>query len=91
VAVSNQGPGKVKRLSVAVALSQKAMAKAKQTDIDQIKQLVSAAVGADASRGDQVAVVVRSFDAPVQPTRSLSMKRHGSPPCCITRWRWWAC
>jgi flagellar M-ring protein FliF len=47
VAVSNQGPGKVKRLSVAVALSQKAMAKAKQTDIDQIKQLVSAAVGAD--------------------------------------------
>lgn len=64
VAVSNQGPGKVKRLSVAVALSQKAMAKAKQTDIDQIKQLVSAAVGADTSRGDQVAVVVRSFDAP---------------------------
>lgn len=63
VAVSNQGPGKVKRLSVAVALSQKAMAKAKQADIDQIKQLVSAAVGADPSRGDQVAVVVRSFDA----------------------------
>jgi flagellar M-ring protein FliF len=64
VAVSNQGPGKLKRLSVAVALSSKAMAKAKQTDIDQIKQLVSAAVGADPARGDQVAVVVRSFDTP---------------------------
>jgi flagellar M-ring protein FliF len=64
VAVSNQGPGKVKRLSVAVALSAKAMAKAKPADIDQIKQLVSAAVGADPARGDQVAVVVRSFDTP---------------------------
>lgn len=62
VAVTNQGPGKIKRLSVAVALSSKAMAKARQSDIDQIKQLVSAAVGADPSRGDQVAVVVRSFD-----------------------------
>jgi flagellar M-ring protein FliF len=64
VAVSNQGPGKVKRLSVAVALSAKAMAKAKPAEIDQIKQLVSAAVGADPARGDQVAVVVRSFDSP---------------------------
>lgn len=62
VAVTNQGPGKIKRLSVAVALSSKAMAKAKQSEIDQLKQLVSAAVGADPARGDQVAVVVRSFD-----------------------------
>ena len=62
VAVTNQGPGKIKRLSVAVALSSKAMAKAKQSDIDQLKQLVSAAVGADPARGDQVAVVVRSFE-----------------------------
>lgn len=65
VAVANHGPGKIKRLSVAVALSSKAMAKAKQSDIDQIKQLVSAAVGADLTRGDQVAVIVRSFDTPV--------------------------
>lgn len=64
VAVSNQGPGKIKRISVAVALSSGAMAKAKQADIDQIKQLVSAAVGADPARGDQVAVVVRSFETP---------------------------
>lgn len=62
VAVTNRGPGRIRRLSVAVALSSKAMAKAKQSDIDQIKSLVSAAVGADPARGDQVAVVVRSFE-----------------------------
>jgi flagellar M-ring protein FliF len=47
VAVTNASPGKVRRLSVAVALSGAAMAKAKPGEIDQIKQLVSAAVGAD--------------------------------------------
>jgi flagellar M-ring protein FliF len=61
VAVINTGPGKIRRLSVAVALSAAAMAKAKPGEIDQIKQLVSASVGADASRGDQIAVVVRNF------------------------------
>ncbi len=61
VAVTNQTPGKIKRLSVAVALSQAIMAKAKPAEIDQIKQLVAAAVGADTARGDQVAVVVRAF------------------------------
>jgi flagellar M-ring protein FliF len=61
VAVANTSPGKVKRISVAVALSSQAMKKAKAADIDQIKQLVSAAVGADPSRGDQVAVITRDF------------------------------
>jgi flagellar M-ring protein FliF len=61
VAVTNQTPGKIKRLSVAVALSSAIMAKAKPAEVDQIKQLVAAAVGADISRGDQVAVVVRNF------------------------------
>lgn len=61
VAVSNQTPGKIKRLSVAVALSAETMAKAKPADIEAIKQLVSAAVGADPARGDQVAVQVRAF------------------------------
>ena len=61
VAVTNAGPGKIRRLSVAVALSAAAMAKAKPGEIDQIKQLVSAAVGADPTRGDQIAVVVRNF------------------------------
>jgi flagellar M-ring protein FliF len=61
VAVTNAGPGKIRRLSVAVALSAAAMAKAKPGEIDQIKQLVSATVGVDPARGDQVAVVVRNF------------------------------
>ncbi|WP_310534286.1 flagellar basal-body MS-ring/collar protein FliF [Novosphingobium sp.] len=63
VAVSNGAPGKIKRLSVAVALSGAVMAKAKPQDIEQIKTLVSAAVGANPQRGDQVAVMVRTFDA----------------------------
>ncbi|MBU6265989.1 MAG: flagellar M-ring protein FliF [Sphingomonadales bacterium] len=63
VAVSNQAPGKIKRLGVAVALSSAALKNMKPSDIDQIKQLVSAAVGADTTRGDQIAVIVRAFDA----------------------------
>jgi flagellar M-ring protein FliF len=62
VAVANTQPGKIKRISVAVALSAKAMRSGKAADVEQIKQLVSAAVGADASRGDQVAVITRSFE-----------------------------
>ncbi|MBC2670482.1 flagellar basal-body MS-ring/collar protein FliF [Novosphingobium piscinae] len=65
VSVANGSPGKIKRLSVAVALSASALKKAKPQDIEQMKQLISAAVGADAARGDQVAVVLRPFDAPV--------------------------
>ncbi len=73
VAVSNATPGKIKRLSVAVALSSGAPSsgatkKFNQADIDQIKSLVSAAIGADTTRGDQVAVVVRGFDTPPPPT-----------------------
>jgi flagellar M-ring protein FliF len=62
VAVSNGAPGKITRLSVAVALSANAMKRANQADIAQIRQLVSAAVGADPTRGDQVAVIARAFD-----------------------------
>ena len=62
VSVANAGPGKVKRVSVAVALSQAALKGAKPADIDQIKQLVSAAVGADPQRGDQVTVLQRPFE-----------------------------
>ena len=65
VSVANSGPGKIKRISVAVALSQAAMKKGKAADIEQIRQLVSAAVGIDAQRGDQVAVVARTFQPPV--------------------------
>lgn len=62
VSVANAAPGRVKRLSVAVAISQSAMVKARQADIDQIKALVSAAAGVDPQRGDQVQVMVRPFD-----------------------------
>jgi len=62
VSVANAAPGRMKRLSVAVAISQEAMKKAKQGDIDQIKALITAAVGADPARGDQVQVLVRPFE-----------------------------
>lgn len=62
VSVANSQPGKIKRVSVAVAISQAAMKKAKPGDIEQIKALVSAATGADPQRGDQVQVMVRPFE-----------------------------
>ncbi len=64
VQVSNAAPGKIKRLSIAVAISAGAKGTVKPADLAQLKSLVSAAVGADAARGDQVAVIVRGFDAP---------------------------
>lgn len=66
VSVANAAPGKVKRLSVAVAISQAAMKKAKPGDIDQIKALVSAAVGADPQRGDQIQVLIRPFEPVIE-------------------------
>lgn len=64
VSVNTSGPGRIRRISVAVALSQAAMAKGKAADVEQIKQLVAAAVGANPQRGDQVAVAVRPFAKP---------------------------
>jgi flagellar M-ring protein FliF len=64
VSVSNATPGKIKRLSVAVAVSQEVMKKAKPADIEQIKALVAAAMGVDPARGDQIQVLVRPFDVP---------------------------
>ncbi len=62
VSVANTTPGNIKRLSVAVAISSKAMKGSKPADIEQMKQLVNAAVGANAQRGDQVTVVARNFE-----------------------------
>lgn len=62
VSVSSNGPGGIKRLSVAVAISANAMKGAKPQDLRDLEALVSAAVGADARRGDQVKVVTRSFE-----------------------------
>lgn len=62
VSVSNQAAGGIKRLSVAVALSKDALKGAKAKDIADIEALVGAAVGANPQRGDQVKVVMRSFE-----------------------------
>lgn len=67
VAVSTTQPGRLKRLSVAIALN-KATLKTKVSEVEQVKALVSAAVGADNARGDQVAVMIRNFDEPVVET-----------------------
>ncbi|MFC3175358.1 flagellar basal-body MS-ring/collar protein FliF [Novosphingobium bradum] len=71
VAVSNGTPGRIKRLTVAVALSADALKKTKPQDIEQLKQLIGAAVGVDPARGDQVAVVLRAFQA--APVESLPL------------------
>lgn len=62
VSVSNNGPGGIKRLSVAVAISANALKGAKPQDLRDLEALVSAAVGANPQRGDQVKVVTRSFE-----------------------------
>jgi flagellar M-ring protein FliF len=67
VAVSNQKPGGIKRVSVAVALSKDALKGARAKDLADIEALVGAAVGANPQRGDQVKVVMRSFE-PVDET-----------------------
>ena len=62
VSVANKRPGQVRRISVAVAISKAAMKNAKKADMAELEQLVGAAVGADAQRGDTVKVVARNFE-----------------------------
>ena len=62
VSVSNLTPGSIKYLSVAVAIDQAALEKASAADINKVKELVSAAVGAREDRGDKVTVVMRAFE-----------------------------
>ncbi len=57
--VQREAPGKVERLSVAVALDQNLDP---QPDIAQIEQLVQAAVGFEQARGDIVTVATQPFD-----------------------------
>lgn len=63
VAVSSTRPGGVRRISVAVALSEEALEAIAPATAEQVQQLVSAAVGADPQRGDQVRVVTGAFEA----------------------------
>lgn len=62
VSVANTTPGGIKRVSVAVAISAGAMKGAKAKELQEIEALVSAAVGANPQRGDQVKVIARSFE-----------------------------
>lgn len=62
VAVTTAGPGSVKKLSVAVAVSDKALKAAAPMTAQQLQALVSAAVGANTQRGDMVQVVASKFE-----------------------------
>lgn len=62
VAVTTAGPGSLRKLSVAVAVSDKALKAAAPMTAQQLQALVSAAVGADAQRGDMVQVVASKFE-----------------------------
>ncbi|MBA3879386.1 MULTISPECIES: flagellar basal-body MS-ring/collar protein FliF [Sphingomonas] len=65
VSVTRAIPGQIKRLSVAVLLRDNEKGKPRSpAEIQQITQLVRAAVGYDAARNDQVIVVARKFAGP---------------------------
>lgn len=63
VSVTRAVPGAVKRLSVAVLLREEPGKPRGKVEIDQITQLVRAAVGFDPNRGDNVTVISRKFSA----------------------------
>ncbi|WP_233999888.1 flagellar basal-body MS-ring/collar protein FliF [Porphyrobacter sp. TH134] len=62
VAVTTAGPGSLKKLSVAVAVSDAALKAAAPMTAQQLQALVSAAVGANPQRGDMVQVVASKFE-----------------------------
>lgn len=64
VSVTRGAPGAIKRLSVAVVLKEEGGKPRSAAEIRQLTELVRAAVGFDAGRNDQVAVVSRAFAAP---------------------------
>ncbi|MEP9359038.1 flagellar basal-body MS-ring/collar protein FliF [Sphingomonas sp. KR3-1] len=61
VSVTRQAPGSIKRLSVAVLLREEGGKPRSQVEIQQITQLVQAAVGYNQGRTDQVTVISRKF------------------------------
>ena len=63
VAVINQAPGQVSRLSVAVAIDDRAIKNKKSPkEIQEIEKLIKSTVGFSTDRGDQVAVTARRFN-----------------------------
>ncbi len=63
VAVTSRRPGGLTKLSVAIAVSDEALKAAAPLTAARLQTLVSAAVGANAERGDMVEVVPSKFDA----------------------------
>lgn len=63
VAVTAKRAGGLTKLSVAVAVSQEAMTAAAPLTAEELEALVSAAVGADAARGDTVKIAVSAFES----------------------------
>lgn len=62
IAITNQATGQVSRLSVAVAIDDKALKDTKSPkEIQEIEKLVKGTVGFNAERGDQIAVSARQF------------------------------
>lgn len=64
ISVTRAAPGGVKRLSVAVVLKEEAGKPRAVAEIQQLTQVVQAAVGYNAARQDQVSVISRKFAAP---------------------------
>ncbi|MBV7258926.1 flagellar M-ring protein FliF [Erythrobacter sp. WH158] len=62
VAVTSTRPGGLVKLSVAVAVSDEALTAAAPLTAEQLQALVSAAVGADEARGDQVEIAISAFE-----------------------------
>lgn len=62
VSVTRQAPGGIKRLSVAVLLREESGKPRSTVEIQQITQLVQAAVGYNQGRADQVTVISRKFN-----------------------------
>lgn len=62
VAVTTARPGGLKKLSVAVAVSSDALKAAAPMTAAQLEALVTAAVGGNAQRGDQIEVVASKFE-----------------------------
>ena len=67
VAVTSTRPGGLVKLSVAIAVSDTALEAAAPMTAEQLQSLVSAAMGADDARGDQVQVVVSAFESTEMP------------------------
>lgn len=70
ISVTRAAPGNVRRLSVAVLLREEPGKPRGIAEINQISELVRAAVGYNAQRQDQVTVVSRKFSAAADPAKA---------------------